>query len=108
MLTKRTAVSRLSPAWQFMLLSGELPGATPDSCGLPGWAGQADDGVKDADGNFDYSGRGDLLWDEHGAALTAEAAENHFVPYWLTGAAPAGHAFQQWRAAFLQQHGRVS
>ena len=60
MLRKRKAITLLSPAWRFTLLSGELSG-TPDSVRLSGWSKQAFDAVKAAD-EYDYSAAGDRLW----------------------------------------------
>jgi hypothetical protein len=45
-----------------------------------------------------------VLWQQHGAALTREAAAAAFVPYWAQQEAPAGAGFRQWRDRFLAEH----
>jgi hypothetical protein len=48
----------------------------------------------------------DALWARHGAAVVRYARAFGFRPYRATGRRPRGPAFEAWRAAFLEAHGR--
>lgn len=99
MTTKRHRRSRdrqpISAAWLLTLMAGELS----TTC-LPGWAGQANDAIRDADG-WDYTPAGDRLWSQHGAALQAEAEAAGFEAFWCQKQTPSGAGFARWRARFL-------
>ncbi|MEO5739962.1 MAG: hypothetical protein ABIS29_05135 [Vicinamibacterales bacterium] len=94
----------VSPAWAFLLLAGRLSGDTKDSCRLRGWVEQCQSVTLDPLKRYDYTPRGDALWREHGAALTREAAEHSFVPYWAKKVKPSGVGFEQWQRKFLAEH----
>ncbi|HEX2456914.1 MAG TPA: hypothetical protein VHI99_24665 [Vicinamibacterales bacterium] len=89
----------LSKAWHFALMTG-----TPPQCRLPGWVEFEYDAVKLPTGDYSWTAAGDALWQQHGAALTREAAAAAFVPFWSQQEAPAGAGFRQWRDAFLAEH----
>ena len=89
----------LSKAWHFALMTG-----TPPQCRQPGWVEFEYDAVKLPAGDYSWNSAGDALWQQHHAALTAEARAAGFEPYWLSQQEPAGAGFRHWCDRFLAEH----
>ena len=88
----------LSPAWRWMLMTGEPAGDR-----LRGWVALAQAATRTSAG-FDYEPAGDRHWADHGPALRAEAKRHHFTPFWDTNETPTGRGFREWCSSFLAQH----
>ena len=97
MPVKYLADDELSPAWVWMLMTGE-----PAPVRLRGWVALAQSATRTSAG-FDYEPAGDRHWADHGPALRAEARAHHFTPFWDTNETPTGPGFEQWRDRFLAE-----
>jgi hypothetical protein len=101
MLIRRTTPTpsiTLTPAWQYALMVGR-----PATVRLRGWYNFEQDAIRTSTG-YDWTAAGDRLWAVHGAALTDEAREHEFVPYWHGKRKPHGDGFERWRTRFLALH----